>query len=109
MKKKNTKILMAKEVAKINDKLAKDILNEFFNKYSKEENYFYLSGLLIGGELKDLKDDSHATIYLIGADELCFYYEKALQLLRPGIKIKAINADEATVKGHYKIYSSFKV
>jgi 2-dehydro-3-deoxygalactonokinase len=79
--------------------------NQVFNKYSKEENYYYLSGLLIGSELKDLKSASHSNIFLVGTEELCFYYEKALQLLEPGKKIKTINAEEATIKGQYKIFA----
>jgi 2-dehydro-3-deoxygalactonokinase len=80
--------------------------NQLFNKYSKKENYYYLSGLLIGCELKDLKNASHSNIFLIGTRELCSYYEKALQILEPEKKIKTINAEEATIKGQYKIYSS---
>ena len=79
--------------------------NQLFNKYSKEENYYYLSGLLIGSELKDLKNTSHSNIFLVGAEELCSYYKKALQILEPGKSIKTINADEATIKGQYKIIS----
>jgi 2-dehydro-3-deoxygalactonokinase len=79
--------------------------NQLFNKYLKEENYYYLSGLLIGCELKDLKNASHSNIFLIGTRELCSYYEKALQILEPEKKIKTINAEEATIKGQYKIYS----
>jgi 2-dehydro-3-deoxygalactonokinase len=79
--------------------------NQLFNKYSKEENYYYLSGLLIGSELKDLHDAPHANIFLVGTDELCSFYETALQLLTSGKKIKTINAEEATIKGQYKIYS----
>jgi 2-dehydro-3-deoxygalactonokinase len=79
--------------------------NQLFNKYSKEENYYYLSGLLIGSELKDLKNTSHSNIFLIGTRELCSYYEKALQILEPEKEIKTINADEATIKGQYRIFS----
>jgi 2-dehydro-3-deoxygalactonokinase len=77
--------------------------NQLFNKHSKEENYYYLSGLLIGSELKDLKNTSHSNFFLIGAGELCSYYEKALQILEPGKKVKIINADEATIKGQYSL------
>ena len=80
--------------------------NHVFNKYSKEENYYYLSGVLIGGELKDLDDVTHAPIFLIGAEELCFYYERALQFLMPGEQIKTINADKATINGQYKFLPS---
>ena len=78
--------------------------NQLFNKYSKEENYYYLSGLLIGSELKDLKSTNDACIFLVGADELCAYYQRALQVLIPGRTKKTISADEATIKGQYRIY-----
>ena len=61
--------------------------------------------MLIGSELKDLKNTSHSNIFLIGAGELCSYYEKALQILEPGKKVKIINADEATIKGQYKTFN----
>jgi 2-dehydro-3-deoxygalactonokinase len=79
--------------------------NQLFDKYSKEKNYYYLSGLLIGSELKDLKSASHSNIFLVGTEELCFYYEKALQILEPEKTIKTINAEEATIKGQYKIFA----
>lgn len=79
--------------------------NQLFNKYSKEENFYYLSGLLIGNELRDLNGLINGDIFLIGAKELCSYYDRALQSLMPGKKIAAINADEATIKGQYKIFS----
>ena len=79
--------------------------NQLFNTYSKEENFYYLSGLFIGSELKDLKYTNETGFFLIGADELCSYYERALQVLFPGRKIKLISADEATIKGQYKIFS----
>ena len=80
--------------------------NQLFKKLSKEENYFYLSGLLIGNELKDLKNTTQSGIFLIGTKELCSYYEKALNLLQVKNNIKTVNADDATIKGQYKIYSS---
>ena len=79
--------------------------NQIFNRYSKEENYYYLSGLLIGSELKDLKHGDEENIFLIGTDELCSHYQRALQVIVAGRKIKIISADEATIKGQYKIFS----
>ena len=80
--------------------------NQLFNTYSKEENYFYLSGLVIGGELKELKNTNDTDIILVGAVELCSYYEKALAILEPEKKIKTISSEQATIKGQYKIYFS---
>jgi 2-dehydro-3-deoxygalactonokinase len=80
--------------------------NQLFGTYSKEGNYFYLSGLVIGGELKELKNTNDTDIILVGAVELCSYYEKALAILEPEKKIKTISSEQATIKGQYKIYSS---
>jgi 2-dehydro-3-deoxygalactonokinase len=78
--------------------------NQLFNKYSKEENYYYLSGLLIGSELYDLKL-ADEKILLIGTEELSFYYAKALEVIYPGRDIAFFNAEEATIKGQHKIYA----
>lgn len=80
--------------------------NQLFNKFSKGENFYYLSGLLIGYELNDLKNKRGTDIYLVGGEELSFYYAKALEQLYTGAAVKTINADEATIKGQYKIYTS---
>ena len=82
--------------------------NYLFNRLSKDENYFYLSGLLIGNELKDVPPSS-AKINLVGKEDLCLYYEKALQFLQPHRHVNIINANEATIKGQFNIYSSAKI
>lgn len=79
--------------------------NQLFNKFSKQENYFYLSGLLIGQELKDLKNYNAATIFLVGTNELNAFYTTALEILFPGIIINSTSADEVTIRGQYVIYS----
>jgi 2-dehydro-3-deoxygalactonokinase len=83
--------------------------NQLFNKYSREENYYYLSGLVIGNELKDLNDTGESHIYLIGTPALCSYYENAIQLLEPGKKLKLIDADEATIRGQYKLLQKERI
>ena len=79
--------------------------NLLFNKYSKQENYYYLSGLLIGSELKELKTIGQGDIFLIGSEEQCSYYKQALRSLYPSKKVRLISVEEATIKGQYKIYS----
>lgn len=79
--------------------------NQLFNKFSKKENYYYLSGLLIGTELHDLKFTDEE-IFLVSTEELSFYYAKAFKLVYSGKNITLIKAEEATIKGQYKIYSS---
>jgi 2-dehydro-3-deoxygalactonokinase len=75
--------------------------NILFNKYSKQENFYYLSGLLIGNELKDIKKEKKKSVVLLGGDILNSYYKIALEVLN--IPILAIeNADNALIKGQSK-------
>jgi 2-dehydro-3-deoxygalactonokinase len=80
--------------------------NVLFNRYTKEENYCYLSGLVIGSELLEVGKNKQGRIYLVGTKELNEFYLKALKLLQPQADIKVIDAEEATIKGQYKIYKT---
>lgn len=80
--------------------------NHLFGKLSKQENYCYLSGLLIGTELKEL-----ITIRMplnVVSDELLIkLYSTALSKL--GIhKVKYLDAGKAIMEGHCKIYNLYK-
>jgi 2-dehydro-3-deoxygalactonokinase len=76
--------------------------NDILKKVSKEGNYYYLSGLLIGSELKDLQNYKYP-VYLCGAD-LLPYYQYACDIL--GIKTTLqIDADEALLSGQKQVYS----
>ncbi|MBR9777903.1 MAG: 2-dehydro-3-deoxygalactonokinase [Cytophagales bacterium] len=44
--------------------------NELFGRYSKEENFHYLSGLLIGNELSNLVEEKDSCIYLCSEGKL---------------------------------------
>ena len=50
--------------------LFKTRTNELFGNYSKEENFHYLSGLLIGNELTNLVQEKEANIYLCSEGKL---------------------------------------
>jgi len=97
----------------INDCLRSNLLhtsfivrtNHLFGKLSKRENY-YLSGLLIGTEMKELNDDYYSDITLVSNAGLNSYYETAFKILtgdEPMLKIQ--NADRATIAGQFKILS----
>ncbi len=76
--------------------------NHLMANLSKEENYYYLSGLLIGTELKEL---AHRTVPLtiVGSELMQKYYVVALEKL--GISnVEIFDADKALVNGHCKIY-----
>ncbi|BAU53591.1 2-dehydro-3-deoxygalactonokinase [Mucilaginibacter gotjawali] len=86
--------------------------NQLFEVYQKSENYNYLSGLLIGAELRDLVDCEAETINLVCGQESGIYYQSALLALFPSKKIKIIShqlANGATVMGHLKIAKQLKI
>jgi 2-dehydro-3-deoxygalactonokinase len=76
--------------------------NNLFQKLSKQQNYFFLSGLLIGTELKELVEVSE-TITVV-ADKL------QEQLYRTGLNclefhsVKFYDSTAAVLNGHEKIY-----
>jgi 2-dehydro-3-deoxygalactonokinase len=56
--------------------------NQLFDKISKEENAFYLSGLLIGTELNQLKSTNEGLLILCGGSNLSVLYELAINELQ---------------------------
>jgi len=87
--------------------------NDLFKKASKPENYFYLSGLLIGSECRDLLDHPSARITLAGEPVLVAHYRAALAVL--GITercpLHTKTAEEVTLNGHLAVlnHSSLKL
>jgi len=75
--------------------------NDLFKKASKRENYFYLSGLLIGSECHDLLARRPARITLAGEPALLALYTAALQELGIADKcpIRTKTAEEVTLNG----------
>lgn len=81
--------------------------NHLFNKLSNIQNSYYLSGLLIGTELKDLPNDFTGTIVLTGEPTLTAHYLEALKflnLLGQCADIILLSPTEVTVKGQYQIF-----
>lgn len=85
-----------------------NLLNQFFrvrtrqllNKVSATSNYQFLSGLLIGTELKDLRNTS-TKIRLISEGSMTQLYSHALKRL--SLNVTVTSATEALVNGHLKI------
>ena len=76
--------------------------NTLLKNIPKENNYYYLSGLLIGTELKDAAADQSA-VYLCGGADLTRFYKLACDLLSITILME-IDADEALLNGQKQIY-----
>ena len=76
--------------------------NDLFQKCSKEENYYYLSGLLLGTELNTLQNDSYSSVILVSDTNFYPYYISALNTL--GIKnIQYHSSVDAIIKGQIQI------
>ncbi|CAN5410466.1 2-dehydro-3-deoxygalactonokinase [soil metagenome] len=89
-----------------------NVLNALFSvrvrqvlfKSSPVSNYQYLSGLIIGAELKDVKN-VYSHVHLVGDGPLMQSYETALKIL--GIRVTCTSAAAALIKGHGKIFNEF--
>jgi 2-dehydro-3-deoxygalactonokinase len=75
--------------------------NQLFGHFTKELNYHYLSGLLIGSELKEWAD-LKTPITIVGNEVMRKYYKAAVLRLNHQ-HVDTIDADDALVKGHCKM------
>ncbi|MDA9556981.1 2-dehydro-3-deoxygalactonokinase [Vibrio sp.] len=75
--------------------------HRLFGLIQESEVLDYLSGLLIGQELKSV---SHKEAFLIGGELLCERYALACELLQ--IKTQTINGDEAFIKGMIRLFEA---
>lgn len=102
----------------VRDAIASNILNglftvrtnQLFNRLNKEENAFYLSGLLIGSELKDLKKNPGKSLFLCSGKNLFGLYKLAfeeLELAERTIFISADLVEKAAMTGQKIIYDQY--
>lgn len=78
--------------------------NQLFHRMSARENYFYLSGLLIGTELNHLTGQSINVITLVGAATLVVHYRVALAMLGIDAAVHVVDASTATIQGQTILY-----
>jgi 2-dehydro-3-deoxygalactonokinase len=77
--------------------------NDLFQKFTKRENYYYLSGLLIGTEMKEFINNDH-DVTLVSNSHLVSFYETAFEIINNKERVLKIeNADEALVRGQLKV------
>lgn len=74
--------------------------NDLFQRYSKEENYWYLSGLLIGAELNALRQiPPECAITIVGSGTMVTLYRLALEAL--GMQpAGVVDVTEALIRAH---------
>lgn len=78
-----------------------------FNYHTPQQNYQYLSGLLIGSELKALSVKQYSSITLVATGVLAPLYRQALQASDIRIN-KETDADEALIAGQCRMYLQMK-
>jgi 2-keto-3-deoxy-galactonokinase len=83
-------------------------VNHLFKKADRGENFDYLSGLLIGLELKETKSEIFDLITVVSSADLLAKYLYALKVLGVSHKVKGVEAAEVIVKGHCKIFSTLQ-
>lgn len=81
--------------------------NQLFKKLNARENYHYLSGLLIGAELKSLLQNKFSSVTLVSDGALAGSYLQALYSLGINKNLQQKNADEALVKGQSIIFTQY--
>jgi 2-dehydro-3-deoxygalactonokinase len=82
--------------------------NSLFNIFDPEENYYFLSGSLIGYELKEIMG-KNVNITLVSDGTLLLFYKAALKILHGfenTFSYKSIPADKALIRGQIKIYTT---
>jgi 2-dehydro-3-deoxygalactonokinase len=77
--------------------------NQLFDNVKAEQNYHYLSGLLIGHELKDVAENKSIAITLVCSEGLRLAYTEALSILKLSDQLHYKNADDALIKGQRMI------
>lgn len=86
-------------------------INELFQSLNKEQNYFFLSGLLIGYELRSLKKEKTSAMVLCCQNGLFSYYKEAIKALELDKLVYFMSPEQSdlfTVLGQLKVYELVK-
>ena len=95
----------------VNESTTKNLLNnifhirtnQLFNTLSKKENYYYLSGLLIGEELKAIQKKKYKHVTVVSSGILSTLYSEGLSAFGLQDELRHQNADKALIKGQILI------
>lgn len=83
--------------------------NQLFDLFSKRENGMFLSGLLIGHEIRDLTRETDAQLVLCGGNNLYQLYKAAIETLGLAGRTTIIPSeivDRAATSGHIRIFEN---
>ncbi len=81
--------------------------NQLFGTMDKACNYHYLSGLLIGEELKDLKNTDYNSITIVSSGNLSLPYAQALEVLDSITEIRQTGAAAALISGQALVFQQY--
>jgi 2-dehydro-3-deoxygalactonokinase len=82
--------------------------NDLFKKFTKKENYYYLSGLLIGEELKSIQQETYDMVHLVSTGRLLALYSDALSALGFDKKVRTHDAARALILGQVSIFKNYQ-
>lgn len=83
---------------------------DLFKKFNGRQNYYYLSGLLIGQELADLQHHPETAVLMCCGTSLLPFYAKAIESLSYAHRTRIISAqliDAIVTQGQLKILQTF--
>lgn len=83
--------------------------NQLFSKFTKEANTFFLSGLLIGAELRTLVGQTYGQITICSGKHLFTHYKHAAEELKLTENINFISPeliDKATIAGQVQLFKA---
>ena len=84
-------------------------INQLKKHLSSQQNYFYLSGLLIGSELKYLRNDNNRKFVLCGSGNLLHLYHSALATAGLSARTIVVTSgvlDNSAAAGQLKIFKN---
>ncbi len=83
--------------------------NQLFSRFSKEQNAFYLSGLLIGNELREIYNETYGALVICSGKHLYEHYKLASQSLNLTENVTFIKADlidNAAIAGQVQVFKA---
>lgn len=84
---------------------------QLFEKFTKEQNSYYLSGLLIGTELRELNNGKYDRLIICSGRNLFDHYKLAAEALSLNKNITFIQPDlidKATIAGQVQIFNALQ-
>lgn len=80
--------------------------NQLFKKINTSENNYYLSGLLIGTELRELASNTYEQVTIVSGSQLLNFYQLAFKILSISgnqQKVSSVVSDKLVARGQYQI------